>query len=112
MKNTLSLVAFFLIMAFIWSSGHDPYTEEWAEDNEVAAYVACKDLVRDKLKAPQSADFPRITQSQITYEEKGTFIVLSSVTAQNSFGANLKKSFVCETTYDADSDEWNGYVNL
>ena len=63
-----------------------------------AAYYACTDYVRDRLKAPATADFPPynggVSRSGDTYRVNGY------VDSENSFGANLRTNFTCSVSYD------------
>lgn len=60
------------------------------------AIVWCEDYVKDRLKAPSTADF-----SDETVASQGrTWTVNGSVDAENSFGAKLRNSFACVVKYN------------
>ena len=63
------------------------------------AQVACKDFVRDHLKAPASAAFSRVDHSG----SGSTFTVTGAVDAQNSFGATLRMNWTCTVTLNGDT---------
>lgn len=64
------------------------------------AEVACEGFVKDRLKAPATADF-----SGENVEVSGsTYTVTGAVDAENSFGAKLRQQFTC-VVVDA-GDEW------
>src|SRR5262245_35790666 len=63
--------------------------------NRIAAYVACKNAVQTRLKAPSSADFSSFTGSQVVLKDAFNYEVAGSVDAQNSFGAKLRSNFSC-----------------
>lgn len=62
--------------------------------------IQCRDIVRDRLKAPSTADFPGIfdADSKPTSADGCVMVYASYVDAQNSFGAKLRTKYVC--TYD------------
>lgn len=62
--------------------------------------IQCRDIVRDRLKAPSTADFPGIfdADSRPTSADGCVMVYASYVDAQNSFGAKIRTKYVC--TYD------------
>ena len=66
------------------------------------AYYICEQFVQGQLKAPATAQFPGRNQSKITGESDGGYLVMLPVDAQNSFGAMLRKSFVCSVKQTGD----------
>jgi hypothetical protein len=52
--------------------------------NGYDAKVACENFVKDRLKAPSTADFSHVTYSG----GPSTWTVIGAVDAENSFGAN------------------------
>lgn len=68
------------------------------------AYQACKSLVRDRLKAPSSADFPWVRSSDVTEAlGGGRYRVRSYVDAQNSFGGMIRNRYDCTVRYSSGS---------
>ncbi len=61
------------------------------------AMIACEDMLRDQLKAPDSADFTGTTATG-----SGPWTVTGQVDAQNSFGASLRSAWSCEVRLDGD----------
>lgn len=61
------------------------------------AQTACENMLRDTLKAPDSADFTGTTATG-----SGPWTVTGQVDAQNSFGATLRDSWSCEVRLDGD----------
>ncbi len=62
------------------------------------AIVACRNAVRESLKAPRSAEFKGMfdsPQSDVQDLGRGRFRVASWVDAQNSFGAMIRQRFEC-----------------
>lgn len=95
-----------------------PKTETSHENtDDTAAYVMAKQFIRERLKAPGSAEFP----SQVWNEgevhksklENGGYRVSAWVEAQNSFGAKLRTNWVCELKRES-GDSWRvtGFCGL
>jgi hypothetical protein len=60
-------------------------------DQGPGAEQACKDFVKDRLKAPATANF-----SGVDHTSSGSaYTVTGDVDAQNSFGAKLRSHFTC-----------------
>ena len=77
----------------------DDREAKWNSDNgKIDALVMSEHFVKQKLKAPSSADFPYINDRQVVVVHKGggRFIVQSYVDAQNAFGAKLRTRYQCE----------------
>jgi hypothetical protein len=55
--------------------------------NRTESYTICKDFIKDRLKAPSTADFPSIREINIFETGTNKYIVKGYVDAQNSFGA-------------------------
>ena len=53
---------------------------------------ACKELVREKLRTPSTAEFPEVNFRDI---DGKSFEISGSFDAQNGFGAMLRGSFKC-----------------
>jgi hypothetical protein len=77
------------------SQGEDP----------IAAYVMCEQFVKERLKAPATAEFGGYVNSTVTPKGTGHFAVSGYVDAQNSFGAKLRSRFACDISY-AGNDRW------
>jgi hypothetical protein len=58
------------------------------------AIQLCRAAVRDQLKSPKSADFSNEVAAQTT--DAPAFRVTGEVDAENSFGASVRSSYVCE----------------
>lgn len=65
-------------------------------DRSYSAHAACADFTRDRLKAPASADFPEYDDPGVSISKSSSvWTVESWVDAENSFGADIRTSFVC-----------------
>jgi hypothetical protein len=79
----------------IWVSHHSTADE----DGGAYVKVACRDWVKDRLKAPTSADF-----SQESVSRNGqTYVVTGAVDSANSFGAPIRNTYRCEATHDGEA---------
>ena len=66
-------------------------------DAQVAEYqVIAQDAVKNKLKAPSTADFDNL---KVLKDKSGSVLITGTVDAQNSFGAKIRNSFM--VTVDA-----------
>lgn len=81
------------------SSGSTNETKESREFqvDEVEAKLQCEDLVKNSLKAPATADFPRNSEWTFTPIDGG-LQASSYVDSENSFGALVRSNFQCTVT--------------
>lgn len=92
------LVLVIVIAAVVSNGGGSSSTAP--EHSAVEAYTACQGFVRDRLKAPSTADFPWVKSSDVTESlGDGRYRVRSYVDAQNSFGAMIRNSYDCTVRY-------------
>lgn len=67
-----------------------------------------EDFVKERLKAPKSAEFPGIFDGRadhVTYLGNQKYRIASYVDAQNSFGATIRNNFVGEIEQTSE-DNW------
>ena len=74
--------------------------------SDVEARNQCQDWVRDKLKAPSTADFA----DTITVAGSPAWKFTGQVDAENSFGAKIRTGWSC--TISLDGDTWRGSAVL
>lgn len=80
------------------------------EHTYISCYTFSQNLVKDKLKSPQSAKFPIYSENFIS--DKGDTIIVSAyVNADNSFGANVKTNYIATITIQ-DGEPDKGTVTL
>jgi hypothetical protein len=92
-----------LVGLLTWAFADDePDTGSPAE-----ARYYCQEFVRDRLRAPSTAEFSDVSSTG----GENTFTVRGQVDAENAFGAPLRNRFTCEVRYDPDDESWN-LVNL
>ena len=69
-------------------------------DHSNMAHIQCKDFVKERLKAPSSADFAFFDfRSQALPDNQ--YVITANVEAQNSFGVKLRNRYRCDV-------KWNG----
>ncbi len=66
--------------------------------SRAGAEIHCKGAIRDRLKAPSTADFPWWATETVEYEP-GAYRVWSYVDAQNSYGAQIRTQYLCTIRY-------------
>lgn len=98
LKNYLFLFLIILVSACGSSVSDDPEDDS----NKFLAYTYAENYVEQKLKSPDSAKYPdsREKLSQIKHLGNFRYEIRSWVSSQNSFGAQLKQSFVCVIRID------------
>jgi len=84
------------------------------EDLDFGAFDVCTQFVKERLKAPATASFRNYFEDdgevQVSGVGDGPYTVISSVDAENGFGANIRTGFVCEVRHTGDGN-WR-LVNL
>jgi len=80
------------------------FNELAAEDLSTYAVTLCRDLVREKLVAPSTADFPWFSD-QTFYKRRHRYFVNSHLDAQNEFGAMIRLRYQCDVQYGGTGDE-------
>ena len=78
-----------------WSSKSKSESNSAPIYDAFAAQFACEGFVKDRLKAPSTAQFAPFRELAISGNGVGPWIVRGYVDAQNSFGANLRSNFSC-----------------
>ena len=81
------------------SSGDDG---DSLDDRRRFAFFACEDFVKDRLKAPSTADFPNAFSDDVNITGVNPFTVRSHVDAENGFGAKLRMGFTCTVHEDGE----------
>lgn len=95
----------------IWYMASDstPSARPTPEPDPYMAFIQCQAFVKNRLKAPATAQFPSQPLSAID-TGANTYIVTATVDAQNGFGALLRNNWLCKTQYTgghpADPSSW------
>lgn len=81
-------------------------------DQRIDAKYYCIEQVKNTLKAPSTAKFPSIIATEENVRNIGylKYEISSYVDAQNSFGAKLRKNFVC--TVSLEEEGKGAYVEV
>jgi ribosomal protein L37E len=93
----LSIIIFLFLLGGIISmcTPKEEKEKKELEDVSRAALIHCRNAVKDRLKAPSTADIPLFDQ-RTTKIGENKFKVESYVDAQNSFGAKIRNNYTCE----------------
>ena len=100
-KINLSLINLVLILVLTGCGEKGP-----EEPTPRYAYIHCKHYVEQRLKAPSSADFSSLSNSNVTQlkqtrrggKNEIKYLVTGYVDAQNSFGAKIRNNYSCTVT--------------
>lgn len=65
------------------------------DPNEGVAAYACQTFVKERLKAPKTADFPWRYDVSRDSTDQNKYTIVSYVDAQNSFGALIRTHYSC-----------------
>lgn len=81
-------------------------------DHSSMASVICKEIVKNSLVAPSTADFPWPSSSDVKRFQNNIYEVRSYVDAQNSFGAMIRNDYYCQLQYTgADTSDEEANIN-
>ena len=114
-QTVMAFVVIFALLGFssIFFSGTGENTVEPKREkkpynylNENTAYMMSKKFVKARLLAPATADFPWTGEATIKKSGPGEFTVLSYVDAQNAFGAQIRKHYVCKIKSEDNGKNW------
>jgi hypothetical protein len=72
---------------------------DYVETRKLEAFVQAKAHVAKQLKAPATAEFPPASTTFVTAVRAGEYRVAAYVDSQNSFGAKIRTSYVCDLEY-------------
>lgn len=93
----LALPAMLLLALFIWSQ-----VAPAPADGRVDFIVSCQAAVRDRLKAPSTADFGPETSRDVQ-GSPGSYRLTGTVEAQNALGVPLRTAYSCTGSANAPS---------
>lgn len=74
--------------------------------SDAEAKRVCQEWVREKLKAPSTAEF----SETVVTSASGQWSVRGIVDAENTFGAKIRTQWTCEVRLDGDT--WRGEAQL
>jgi hypothetical protein len=111
-KNIGCMIGFVLFCLFFIGVGLVlnatlPKSAAMNTTNRFAACDMAQDFVRDRLKAPSTAQFASCGGSDTTITHNSDdWAVTSWVDAQNGFGALIRSDYHVYMTYNPNSDTW------
>jgi hypothetical protein len=94
-KRTLIVSAFVVVILALGSTSASAYT--YTKSHQ--AWDMCSEFVRDRLKAPKTADFAEYGNRGTSVAKSGTtYSVNGYVDSENSFGADIRTQYTCTVT--------------
>lgn len=98
------------LVMWTYNSLSAPGDKNAQTDYSAMAHIKCNDYVKERLKAPGSADFPFFAD-RATKISDNHYIIESHVEAQNSFGAKLRQDYYCDIElvgeYSGSNNSWS-----
>ena len=95
MGKVVGIIAvLFLIGLIVKGCGGDSSGSGGDGRDEIGASIVCEDFVKDRLKAPSTADFPSYSDYTIT-GSGDDYTVEGYVDAENGFGAMIRTDWTC-----------------
>jgi hypothetical protein len=93
-----ALIGVYLLLAFSAAS--------CTGSDETTAFVMCQQYVKDRLRAPATADFP-LTEYSTRKLSPVQFEIRSYVDSENGFGAKIRARWTCRVkSLDSSGDSW------
>lgn len=103
------LVGLMLVVALAACSSPELKSDsgQTVSDERAQAADVCEGFVKQRLKAPATAEFRNPYGDQIVYagDGKGPVTVSASVDSENGFGAKIRLPYVCVVS-SAGGDRW------
>lgn len=81
--------------------------EEFVPTQTDARFV-CEEWVKERLKAPATAEF---TDGTVSGSPSG-YTITGTVDSENGFGAMLRGDWSCEIRYEPSTEEWRGSATV
>lgn len=106
---SLGLFLTFAVLAAGSSDSQTPEQKSQAQcEDKATAFIMSQSFVKDRLRAPATADFPSMSTEGvlITYLGDCTHEVHAFVDAQNAFGAKLRNNYVVKLQNQKGTDTW------
>jgi hypothetical protein len=105
----LAVLVVALVLAGVVIFGERSPPKERACGSTTDALVMSRTFVKQRLKAPSTATFARLTDPEvrITSSAPCQFAVLAWVDAQNGFGAMIRSRYSMNLRHDAKEDMWH-----
>ena len=102
---TAAVTIIFACVSMLTNPGTDGTGQRARDPNEVDAYIACQHFVKDRLRAPGTAEFPFITE--IEWAKDGSLWGFEGyVDSENALGGEVRIRFGCRVRWDSTDQEW------
>lgn len=110
-KVFAAIIAFCLAIVgwYYLGGGQEREAQHDQEVLAMRAQRACEQFTKDQLKAPSTAEFSNWVTTEITDR---SWRIKADVDAQNSFGAMIRNTTICEISYNRSSDEMTGSAKI
>lgn len=95
--SLIGLFVVFTIIAVLTGDGDD----QDPDGDKYGAQNVCEQFVEKRLKAPATADF---TDTASAHSGGGAWRVTGAVDSENSFGANVRSTYVCQVQHTGDGN--------
>lgn len=82
------------------------------ENKKKNIYYGVQEEVKNKLKAPSTAEFPIYDESFVEQVDDTHYTVNCYVDAENGFGAKLRSNYSCDIEYKYEDDTNYSIKNL
>lgn len=113
-RIALSIAAIAVVMVWVWYFNWNSSPKRAEEqalkdcDNTTMAFVMSQNFVKQRLKAPGTAEFPFITDREVRVgvAPNCTFDVSAYVDAKNGFGASIRNRYTAKMSYDTATRMW------
>lgn len=103
-KITLGLATSLIVIAISACDSATPEEKEQRTcEDGILAYLYAQDFIKQRLKAPSTAEFQSFRGVNHTYQGECTHRITGSVDAQNSFGAQIRNRFDVTVRYSKDN---------
>jgi predicted nucleic acid-binding Zn ribbon protein len=101
----VGIIIYFSIMGPAQKTEGERREQVCRSDRNLMAYIRAKEVVRQRLKSPSTAEFP---DSNFTSVQTSpcVFKVNGFVDAQNAFGAKIRAPYSLEIEYSPSKDSW------
>ncbi len=81
--------------------------ENACKKKTIEAKVMAESFLKDKLVSPSTAEFSGILDTKIAPIEDCSYKVIGFVDSQNSFGGQIRSSYIAIVQYNLEKDSWN-----
>lgn len=107
-KISLGLTTFLIAIAISACDSATPEEKDQRTcEDGILAYLYAQDFIKQRLKAPSTAEFPSFRNVSHTYRGECAHRIIGVVDAQNSFGAQIRNRFDVTVRYSKDNKSYH-----